>query len=53
MLETKGVSGQIQIDGLGTQGQKIRCGERHFEALESGVEFCGPVKIWSEVKRGA
>jgi hypothetical protein len=35
------------------QRQKIRCGERHFEALESGVVFSpSPVKSWREFKAG-
>jgi len=29
---------------------KIRCGERHFEALESDVQFGAPVRNWQEFK---
>lgn len=54
VIETKGVSGQIGLDKLSTpERQKIRCGEQHFAALESGIEFTGsPVRNWSDFKKG-
>jgi len=54
VLETKGVGGQLGLDELVTsQRQKIRCGERHFEALESGVVFGNlPVRDWEAFKAG-
>jgi type III restriction enzyme len=52
VLETKGVSGLLGLHNLKTpEQQKIHCGEEHFKALGSGVEFSGkPVKDWREFK---
>jgi type III restriction enzyme len=52
VLETKGVSGLLGLHNLKTpEQQKIHCGEEHFTALGSGVEFSGkPVKDWREFK---
>jgi len=52
VLETKGVSGLIGLEGLATaQRQKIHCGAEHFKALDSGVVFSDkPVKNWHEFK---
>jgi len=52
VLETKGVSGQIGLEGLATkERQKIRCGAEHFKALDSGVVFSDkPVTSWQEFK---
>lgn len=53
VLETKGVSGFLGMDNLKTpERQKIRCGERHFAALESGVVFSkSPVRDWHAFKK--
>jgi len=55
VLETKGVSGQIGLESLNTpERQKIRCGEEHFRALDSGVVFSDKtVREWREVKKNA
>ncbi|MDR0305764.1 MAG: DEAD/DEAH box helicase family protein [Chitinispirillales bacterium] len=49
VIETKG---STQLGGLrGDERDKIRCGVRHFAALDSGVQFNEkPVKDWREFK---
>ena len=49
VLETKGTT---RLDDLrGSEQDKIKCGERHFAALDNCVVFSGkPVKEWKEVK---
>ncbi|GHU55225.1 hypothetical protein AGMMS49975_16740 [Clostridia bacterium] len=51
ILETKGTT---RLDNLrNPEQQKIKCGERHFEALNSDVTFSGkPVRDWREFKIG-
>jgi type III restriction enzyme len=54
VLETKGVSGQLGLEGLATsQRDKIHCGAEHFRALGGDVVFSDtPVRDWHEFKVG-
>jgi len=55
VLETKGATSSADLRGgdEGSEPSKIKCGVRHFAALNNGVVFSEkPVRDWREFKVG-